>query len=377
MAAVRFHDDLRQQLDTHRQLFRSLQKHQDFISVGSSYERLQQNVMNSARPPFLPEMDKVVAQITKFIRENQRTLHNLTTSIPQLDNDALWMTYQVGVRLADIERAARLPFDTITGAMHSMSPSATKLAREWDFDNGLSGAIKAAERAMQSITGIDRIWRERLPLADVFSQLMRSSALDPLPALRASAIAIQLPEFGGTFLGSLHQCLEELRKSGAEVGSAMAEVDSALNERADHLPHSWVTVKGMFDLFYPVLLAVLQLWYAKISDDQSSSAMRSFIGVQLRASETRLAVQIQSLKPTETRESISVVQRQCYLRVDRFTKAVAVGVLYPNQLIQVYRTSGKWAYVEFFDYANAIPKTGWILKKYVLTIHTKSKHLQH
>jgi len=316
----------------------------DLMSVERSYENIQRSIASLARPVFVPETERFAAQMAALVSDNERAMGGVTAWMHQLDRDVLKTTYQVGAKMAEIERVAQQAYAATSRLMNSITAS----------------AAEAAERAAESVAGIDRAWRQNL--------IISARTLEQLPAVRAAAIAIQLPEFDTTFLGSLHKRLEQLHESGAEIEPAMAEIDSAIKERAGHLSQSWVNFKGMFDLLYPLLLVLFQLWYAKLSEERSSTEMQRFIESQLRATETHLALQIQILRPPESREAIRVVERQCYLRADRFAKAMIVGVLYPNQIVEVRKTSGKWAYVEFFDYVNAIPKTGWILKKYVTTI---------
>ena len=374
---MRFDDYRPWQLAGQDELFRSYRMQRDLTSPERSYEHLQRSVAKLARPAFLSETDRFTAQMAALIRENERAMGGAITLKRQLDQDVFRSTSQIAAKMSDIERAALPASSAIRSPMDSVAASTVELTRRWkSVDADLSGIWQAARRAMESITGLDRAWRQNLPISDVYLGLSRSSPLEQLPALRAAAIAIKLPGFDTTFLGSLHRHLEQLHESGVAAGPAMAELDSAIKERADHLPQSWVNFKGMFDLLYPLLLLLFHLWYAELSEERTSIGLKGFVESQLRATENRLTLQIQTLKPPERRETIHVVERQCYLRGDRFAKAMAVVVLYPNQIVGIYKTSGKWAYVEFFDYVNGIPKTGWTLKKYVATIELKRGHVQ-
>jgi hypothetical protein len=259
--------------------------------------------------------------------------------------------------MAEIERAAQLAF--------AAPPSLTE---------SIAASLK---RTTESLAGFERLWGQSQPISDLYSRLIKSLALEQLPALRSASIAAQLPEFDSTFLGSLRKRLEELHESGVGVEPAVAELDSAIKEHAERLGPSWVNYKGMWGLLYPLLLALLQLWYSKISEERSSIEMQRFIESQFRATEAQLALQLQGLRPPESPETIYVVGRQCYIRTDRFAKATAIGVLYPYQVVEVRKTSGKWAYIEFFDHVSGIPRTGWILKKYVTTMHLRSGRVQH
>lgn len=319
----------------------------------------------------------MLAKMAALVRDNEKAMDGVTAWMRQFDRDLLRTTYSIGARMAEIERSAQDAFRAITSSVDIIAASTSKLARQWrSSDYGLSEAFHIADRATAFSAALGGVWHQDLPISDFYSQLAKSSVIGQLPALRAAAIAIRLPEFDTTFLGGLHKRLERLHESGVGVTPAMEEVDLALKERAGQLPRSWVSFKGMFDLLYPLLIALLQLWYAKYSDERSSTEMQRFIESQFRATETRLTLQIQTLKPLGSPMALSVVARQCYLRADRFAKAITVGVLYPNQVITIHRTSGKWAYVEFFDYVNAIPKTGWILKKYVTTVELKPGHIK-
>jgi hypothetical protein len=51
------------------------------------------------------------------------------------------------------------------------------------------------------------------------------------------------------------------------------------------------------------------------------------------------------------------------LRTERSDKATRIATVYPNQVLHVLRISQKWAYVEYFDEVEGLPRTGWMHKK--------------
>lgn len=65
-----------------------------------------------------------------------------------------------------------------------------------------------------------------------------------------------------------------------------------------------------------------------------------------------------------------VVIRPAELRTQSNTSndSLVIAVLQPNQKVELLKRKGKWIYVGYFDYIEDIPKTGWVMKKYLKMI---------
>ena len=127
-------------------------------------------------------------------------------------------TCRLGAKMAEITRATQRDLDAIARPITGIAASVEGLRRQWGrFDVDLSSVFTSTEKAMQSIVGLEGPWRRDLHIPGVYSQLTKSSTFEHFPALRAAALAIRLPEFDTTFLGSSYKRLELLHGSGATV----------------------------------------------------------------------------------------------------------------------------------------------------------------
>lgn len=80
--------------------------------------------------------------------------------------------------------------------------------------------------------------------------------------------------------------------------------------------------------------------------------------------QTQILKEVEKLKPAEVKEVYYVVEREAKLKSHPRPKSPTIQILSPNQRVKLVQVKGKWIYVEYFDYIEGIPKTGWVLKKY-------------
>ncbi|HEX8129254.1 MAG TPA: hypothetical protein VF527_09150, partial [Pyrinomonadaceae bacterium] len=84
----------------------------------------------------------------------------------------------------------------------------------------------------------------------------------------------------------------------------------------------------------------------------------------VRKAQTQILEEVEKLKPPKVNEIYYVVERKVELKIRPQSKSATIQILSPNQTIKLIQAKGKWIYVEYFDYIEGLPKTGWVLKKY-------------
>ncbi len=86
--------------------------------------------------------------------------------------------------------------------------------------------------------------------------------------------------------------------------------------------------------------------------------------------QTRIEIlrEVEKLKPAEVKDVYYVVEREAKLKSNTHPKSPALRILSANQTLKLVKSKGKWIYVEYFDYLEGVPKTGWVLKKYTKRI---------
>jgi len=118
----------------------------------------------------------------------------------------------------------------------------------------------------------------------------------------------------------------------------------------------WAMVKFAFTIF--VFL------YPLYDDHQTEKRVIESVN-QTRAEILR---EVEKLKPVQVMEVYYVVEREARLRNHPRPKSSTIQILSPNQRLKLVKSKGKWIYVEYFDYIEGTPKTGWVLKKYTKRI---------
>lgn len=83
---------------------------------------------------------------------------------------------------------------------------------------------------------------------------------------------------------------------------------------------------------------------------------------------TEILREVEKLKPAQVEEVYYVVEREAKLKNHPRPKSPTIQLLSPNQRLKLVKSKGKWIYVEYFDYIEGVPKTGWVLKKYTKRI---------
>jgi hypothetical protein len=113
-----------------------------------------------------------------------------------------------------------------------------------------------------------------------------------------------------------------------------------------------------------ITLSVL-FWLDGNSDNAKT---RELVKAELAKTEKRIGCQITTTKSKEATSNSSVVVHETSVRVSPSHKSAKVTTVYKNQLVSVLLRQKEWAYVQYFDHIDGIPKTGWVAKKYMTNI---------
>jgi len=155
------------------------------------------------------------------------------------------------------------------------------------------------------------------------------------------------------------QLLRGLKYENIDFNDAVEVVEEAFSNKINELPKSWVSFEGMIQLFFAFAFLIYSQSAALDSEDNILERMKEL--------EANLINQISLLIPETEEESkiYYIVKRTVNLRANSSTKSPVLGVLYPNQRVELIERKSKWIYVEYFDNLNGIPRMGWVYKKYL------------
>lgn len=116
-----------------------------------------------------------------------------------------------------------------------------------------------------------------------------------------------------------------------------------------------------------LVLAVHSVFYGNISDEK----IKNFFREEIASSEKRMILSITEAKDKKDLVESYVVKHATCIRVKPTHKSAKIDSLYKNQLVTILSKKKEWVYVQYFDYIEAIPKTGWIAKKYITRVKAR------
>lgn len=64
-----------------------------------------------------------------------------------------------------------------------------------------------------------------------------------------------------------------------------------------------------------------------------------------------------------------VAHRKVEIKTKPSFKSQTIVTIYPNQKVRMVKKQHKWIYIEYFDYIDGVPKTGWASKKYLVKMN--------
>ena len=172
------------------------------------------------------------------------------------------------------------------------------------------------------------------------------------------------PGFASAFAGQLWRVAARAAGEENAVGG-FGDVERLLAEKAGTLPPGHISAEAMLQ----ILLALILFWLAAHSDTKRFSAVDDVLRTvqveveELHGASRRLLDKIEELRPREAIYPTAVVRRPVNLRTRPTGASAKLGTLAANELVSLVQERAKWTYVEYFDYVEAVPRTGWVLKK--------------
>jgi hypothetical protein len=169
--------------------------------------------------------------------------------------------------------------------------------------------------------------------------------------------------FGQSFAAEIFETLsrieeptdeESLQNFIASLESLLSLVIHKCKELGTNPTTYWAMVKFTFAIF----VFLYPLYEGQQTEERVIDSVRQ--------AQTQILEEVEKLKPPKVKvnEISYVVERKVELKIRPQSKSATIQILSPNQTIKLIQAKGKWIYVEYFDYIEGLPKTGWVLKKY-------------
>jgi hypothetical protein len=167
--------------------------------------------------------------------------------------------------------------------------------------------------------------------------------------------------FGQSFAAEIFDTLSRIEEPTDEksLQNFIASLESLLSlvirfckELGTNPTTYWAMVKFTFAIF----VFLYPLYEGQQTEERVIDSVRK--------AQTQILEEVEKLKPPKVNEIYYVVERKVELKIRPQSKSATIQILSPNQTIKLIQAKGKWIYVEYFDYIEGLPKTGWVLKKY-------------
>lgn len=130
--------------------------------------------------------------------------------------------------------------------------------------------------------------------------------------------------------------------------------------RKKHKPSFW-EVLGL-------TLAVYALFDSNVGNDVT----RSMFKEEIAKSEQRIISAVANANNSNCSKDCYVVNNPTSIKVKPTHQSAKIASVYKNQLLSIISRQKEWVYVQYFDYIEGLPKTGWIAKKYLTRVKVRS-----
>ncbi|HCY74411.1 MAG TPA: hypothetical protein DHV28_00685 [Ignavibacteriales bacterium] len=83
----------------------------------------------------------------------------------------------------------------------------------------------------------------------------------------------------------------------------------------------------------------------------------------------RIEQEIEKITPNKEYAKIYIVRTKLNVRKESNSKSLILDTLFPNNKVEVIKEENDWFYVEYFDFVEGLPKTGWVYSKYLIKVN--------
>jgi len=217
---------------------------------------------------------------------------------------------------------------------------------------------RSAVDAAQKLTSISAFSRLQEQLTGLKTPIF-NDRFEQLTSISAMMRAVQSSQWESPILAQVRDRIHELVDEGASLEQITQTVKSSASLRLADAGRDWVTYLASRE-FLVQLFFFLFAYYLSTHDQSKSTSQ--FLSALQKHHEEEMSL-LQSLKPHEQPQDLYFILRSGPLRAERSSKAAPISWVFPNQVVRLIRISKEWAYVEFFDNIQGVPRMGWMKKK--------------
>lgn len=150
-------------------------------------------------------------------------------------------------------------------------------------------------------------------------------------------------------------------KRQREYEQVILTIEDIFKKHIEKNPSSIVASSSFQNLLYFLLSLMVVVYLGK---QQETNIIES-----INDTGQRIEKKIEKITPKKEDAKVYIVRTKLNVRKDPNSKSLILDTLFPNNKVEVFKEENDWFYVEYFDFVEGLPKTGWIYSKYVVKIN--------
>jgi hypothetical protein len=168
-----------------------------------------------------------------------------------------------------------------------------------------------------------------------------------------------------SYFGNLAQTFRDVIESSESEEEAMEKMTSLVEEKLTESSNNTLLTQDTLKTVIALLglIATLYFGFSNLANSKQSSETQ-----QLRYNQLLKAIEkiVENTNPTNDEiEVYYAVEREFDARTKPDFKSIKFSRLYPNTKVKLIVEKHKWVYIEWTDYLEAVPRYGWVNKKYL------------
>jgi len=235
------------------------------------------------------------------------------------------------------------------------------------FNHNISSTIFAGSLRLGEIEALRNNALNTLP-----NEQFRTLLSDFQSLINKSHLFEQINVIRNSFAGNLALAFRDVIESSENQQEALDKVEAIVEEKFAESSDSSFTTQNTLALIVSLLSLIVALYF---NIQNASISQQSAESQQIRFEQLLRVIEkiVENTNPESEKVKIYyVVKRELDVRANPTFKSMKFGRLFPNTKVKLITEKHKWIYIEWTDYLEAVPRYGWVNKKYLKKLKSVS-----
>lgn len=149
-------------------------------------------------------------------------------------------------------------------------------------------------------------------------------------------------------------------KRQVELEQVISTIEELFESQIQKNPSSIVGSSSFQNLLYFLLSIMITVY---LGTQQESNIINS-----INVTGRKLEQKIEKITPLKENAKVYLVRTKLIVRKNPNSRSIILDTLFPNNKVEVFKKENDWFYVEYFDFVEGLPRTGWIYSKYLIKV---------